>query len=70
MEKSVKYGVEYIYEKYGRVAIEKEILTDQVAFWKNCYERLKNEADAEIKRLQEELEAVETSAKTRKKAGY
>ena len=61
---NTKYGVDYIYEKYGKIAIEKEILTDQMLYWKNCYEQTKKEADEEINRLKEALKEAETAKET------
>lgn len=61
---NTKYGVDYIYEKYGKIAIEKEILTDQTLYWKNCYEQTKKEADEEIKRLKEAMKEAETAKET------
>ena len=57
-----KYGIDYIYEKYGKVAIDKEILADQAGYWKGCYEALKKETDEKIGEL-------EKAAKEGKDAG-
>lgn len=59
-----KYGIDYIYEKYGKVAIEKEILADQAGYWKTCYEATKKEADGEIAKLDEELKEAKTAKDT------
>ena len=56
---NTEYVVDYIYKKYGMVAIEKEFLTDQILSLKKRYEQTKKEADEEIKRLNEALEKAE-----------
>ena len=57
---SMKYGVEFIYEKYGKLAIEKEILMEQAEHWKSCYEELQKGMEELQKAYEEEKNGRET----------
>lgn len=62
---NMKYGVDYIYEKHGKLAIEKEILVDQAAYWKNCYEDAKKTADEAKAALQKAVGEKEAEMQER-----
>ena len=62
---NMKYGVDYIYEKHGKLAIEKEILMDQAAYWKNCYEDAKKTADEAKAALQKAVDEKEEAMQER-----
>lgn len=62
---NMKYGVDYIYEKHGKLAIEKEILVDQAAYWKNCYEDAKKTADEAKAVLQKAVDEKEAEMQER-----
>ena len=62
---NMKYGVDYICEKHGKLAIEKEILMDQAAYWKNCYEDAKKTADEAKAALQKAVDEKEEAMQER-----
>lgn len=62
---NMKYGVDYIYEKHGKLAIEKEILVDQAVYWKNCYEEAKKTADEAKAALQKAVDEKEEEMQER-----
>ena len=62
--KNMTYSIDFIYERHGHVAIERDFLAEQVGYWKNCYEEKKKEADEEIAKLHEELKEAQKAKDT------
>lgn len=52
---NLKYGMEFVCAKYGEMAIKAEMLADQAAHWKRCYEELEKESIEKIGSLEAEL---------------
>lgn len=59
---NLNYGMEFVYAKYGEMAVKAEMLVEQAAYWKRCYEELAKESNEKIGSLEAELKEAKENA--------